>query len=110
MVIMQVYQAISRSLLLVAAALFLTGCNPATKGWSSSGGNSVSSARLVAAKRNCGYGRARQRAIRLLDARGDRQKNKQRAVRLLDTAEQCMHRQGVHYKGRSYSIGRWKQR
>ncbi len=86
-------------LIISLSGMILSACNPATKGWSSVGGNAVSLSRLAAAKNNCGYRRARGKAIRLLKASRHRQKNEQRADQLLSRAEQCMSRKyGIHYR------------
>lgn len=98
-------RTISQGLMFAAAALVLTGCNPATKGWSASGGASVSTAHLIAVKQDCGYIRARKRAIRLLDAGGDRRNNRIRAARLMADAKRCMRKQGIHYRSGAYGIG-----
>ncbi len=105
---MRFQQAVLKSGVLLAAGLFLTACNPATKGWSSANGGSVSFARLVAAKSDCNYSRARKRAIRLLRASGNREHNEQRAARIMDRAERCMRRYGVNYTRGAYSIGQRK--
>ena len=88
------------------AGLWLSGCNPATRGWSLDNGQNVSAARLIAAKNHCGYQKARRRAIRWLYAKGDRQKNEQHAALLLGEAERCMARKyGVLYHAGAYGIG-----
>ncbi len=98
---MHFHRTLFQGVSFAAIALFLAGCNPATQGWSLSNGGAVSSARLIAAKQTCGYVRARKRAILLLDAPGDREKNRRRAARLLGAAEQCMRKKyGVQYKAR----------
>lgn len=90
---------------LIGAGLLLAGCNPATKGWSSSKGESVSFGRLVAAKLDCGYSKARQRAINLLDASGNTQRNERRAAALMNKTESCMRKHGIKYRTRAYTIG-----
>jgi uncharacterized protein (DUF2336 family) len=99
---MRFVRTISQGLGLAAVALVLAGCNPATRGWSLSGGGTISKVRLIAAKQNCGYVRARKRAIILLDAPGDKQQNRHRAAMLLSKAEQCMRKRGIHYKPHDY--------
>lgn len=108
---MHVYPTTIRIIFLISAAVFLGGCNPATIGWSSSKGSNVSSARLIAAKHTCGYQRARQRAVRLLDASGNRYKNERRAARLLGNAERCMKKYGMYYRSRRpHGIGSLRSR
>ncbi len=100
----------TRSIILLGAGVFLVGCNPATKGWKSSKGESVSFGRLFAAKQDCNYLGSRERAINLLDAGGNKQRNERRAANIMHTTEQCMRRHGVNYKKRAYSIGHLKSR
>ena len=88
----------SQLFVLVGAGIILSGCNPATKGWSSSKGGSVSFGRLVAAKQDCHYAQARQRAINLLEAGGNKQRNERRAAAVLSKAERCMKKYGINYK------------
>ncbi len=107
---MHFFSMTTRSIILLGAGLILAGCNPATKGWSSTKGESVSFGRLYAAKQNCNYPRARQRAINLLDASGNKQRNERRAAAVLGAAEQCMKKYGVNYKKRAFSIGHLKMR
>ena len=87
--------------------LTLAACNPATKGWSSVGGHTVSFSRLMAAKSNCHYQQARRHAIRLLYASGNKQKNEHKAAQILGQAERCMaNRYGILYRSsRGYRIG-----
>ena len=97
-------------LVLGGAGLFLAGCNPATKGWSSSKGKSVSFSRLASVKQSCGYPQARRRAVRLLDANGDKQRNERRAADILNTAEHCMKKYGVSSNRTAYGIGHLRSR
>ncbi len=106
---MHFFRMTPRSIVLLGAGLFLAGCNPATKGWSSTNGSSVSFARLIAAKQDCSYPKARQRAINLLEATGSTQRNEQRAVAIMNEAEKCMKKKyGVKYRKRAYGIGSLK--
>ncbi len=107
---MHLFRIVTRSIILLGAGIFLAGCNPATKGWSSTKGESVSFGRLFAAKQSCNYPRARQRAINLLDADGNKQRNERRAAAVLGAAEQCMKKYGVNYKKRAYAIGHLRSR
>ncbi|MCP4934631.1 MAG: hypothetical protein GY927_10610 [bacterium] len=100
----------TRSIILLGAGLFLAGCNPATKGWSSTKGKSVSFGRLSVAKQNCDYPRARQRAINLLEAGSNKQRNERRAAAVLGAAEQCMKKYGVSYRKSAFTVGHLKSR
>lgn len=107
---MHFFRMTTRSIILLGTGLFLAGCNPATKGWSSTKGQSVSFGRLYAAKQNCNYTRARKRAINLLDAGGNKQRNERRAVAVLGAAEQCMKKHGVNYRKNAVTIGSLRPR
>jgi predicted small secreted protein len=102
---------IIRTAVILVAGLFLAGCNPTAQGMGVSKGGKISTTRLIAAKRNCGYSKARQRALRLLDAAGNVRKNQLRAAKVMERAEQCMRKYGVNYRyGRAYGIGDLKLR
>ena len=94
-----------RLIILLGAGLFLAGCNPATKGWSSSKGGSVSFGRLSAVQKDCNYPAARRRAINLLEAANNKRRNERRAAAIMQSAEKCMKKHGFRYKRQAYSIG-----
>ena len=104
---MHFYRIILQASCLLIGGVFLAGCNPATIGWSSAQGGSISSTRLIAAKRSCEYSKARRKAVSLLDAPGDKQKNERRAIRLLNGTDQCMKKYGMSYRSNNaFGIGR----
>ena len=107
---MHFHRLATHFLVLAGAGLFLAGCNPATKGWASSKGESVSFSRLASAKQSCGYPQARRRAVNLLEADGNKQKNEHRAAVIMNTAEHCMKKYGVNFKRTAYGIGHLKSR